>query len=54
MEKYLCCYLKLVGGVERHFHNFLKAVSVVHGVSYSELSELEQSSLRCISNHNPL
>lgn len=49
-----CCYLELVGRVERHFHYFLEAVSVVHGVSDSELGELEQSGLRCIANHNTL
>lgn len=38
-------HLELVGGVEGHFHRFLEAITVVHDVTYSELSELQQSCL---------
>lgn len=38
-------HLELVGGVEGHLHHFLEAITVVHDVPYSELSELQQSGL---------
>lgn len=47
-------HLELVGGVEGHLHHFLEAITVVHDVPYSELSELQQSGLWRISHHNPL
>ncbi len=47
-------HLELVGGVEGHFHRFLEAITVIHNITDSELSELQQSCLWRISHHEPL
>lgn len=47
-------HLELVGGVEGDLTNFGEAVSVTHGVAQCQLRELEQGSLRRVSDHDAL
>lgn len=47
-------HLKLVGGVEGDLANFGEAVPITHGVAQRQLRELEQRSLRCVSDHDAL
>lgn len=47
-------YLELVGGVEGDLAHFGEAVPVPHGVAQCQLRELEQRSLRGVSDHDAL